>query len=211
MSVRRSSHKTIKKHNYARVDSIGFGEDSNSDLETMHIVMHGSGKNDQGRRELKGDNLFPEASNDNVVPTTAETFGALSQLSAEQLAEELVKAQTGADRLSREEKAKDNILALMQLQRDNLLKAVSIKNISTRIEDLAKGNTTISSGTLQAQVHQGQGQRIEPSHPVSQQSSNSVNIKTIRDRVRSRVDRAIEYLGMEDTDGDTDTDSESKD
>ncbi len=91
------------------------------------------------------------------MPTTAETFGALSQLSVDQLAEELAKAQVEADRLSKEEKAKDNILVLMQLQRDNLLKAVSIKNISTRIEDLAKRNTTVSSGTLQAQLHQGQG------------------------------------------------------
>ncbi len=89
MSVRRSSHRTTKKHNYARVDFVGFGEDSDSDLETTHIVMDGSGENDQGRRELEGDNLLPEVSDDNVMPTTAETFGALSQLSAEQLAEEL--------------------------------------------------------------------------------------------------------------------------
>ncbi len=82
------------------------------------------------------------------MPTTAETFGALSQLSVDQLAEELAKAQV---------EAKNNILVLMQLQKDNLLKAVSIKNISTRIEDLAKRNTTVSSGTLQAQLHQGQG------------------------------------------------------
>ncbi len=98
----------------------------------------------------------------------------------------------------------------MQLQRDNLLKAVSIKIISTKIEDLAKGNTTVSRGTLYAQVHHGQGQRIELSHPFAQQSSNSVNIKTIRDRVRIRVDRAVEDLGMEDTDGDTDTESEQR-
>ncbi len=57
------------------MDSVGFGEDSDSDLETTHIVMEGSGENEQGRRELKGDNLFPEASDDNVVPTTAETLG----------------------------------------------------------------------------------------------------------------------------------------
>ncbi len=159
---------------------------------------------------LKEIICFRIATDDNVVPTTRKTLGALSQLSAEQLAEELAKAKVEADRLSREEKAKDNILALMQLQRDNLLKAVSIKNISTRIEDLAKGNTTVSSGILQAQVHQGHDQRIEPSHPVSQQSSNSVNIKTIRDRVRSRGDRAIEDLGMGGTDGDTNTDSEER-
>ncbi len=79
------------------------------------------------KKELEGDNLLPEVSDDNVVPTTVETFGALSQLSAEQLAEELAKAQAEADRLNGEEKAKDNILALMQLQMDNLLKAVSIK------------------------------------------------------------------------------------
>ncbi len=79
------------------------------------------------KKELEGDNLLPEVSDDNVVPTTVETFGALSQLSGEQLAEELAKAQAEADRLNGEEKAKDNILALMQLQMDNLLKAVSIK------------------------------------------------------------------------------------
>ncbi len=78
--------------------------------------------------------MFPEATNDNVVPTTAETFGAFSQLSAEQLAEELAKAQAEVDRLSREEKAKDNILALMQLQRDNLLKALSIKIFLHRLK-----------------------------------------------------------------------------
>ncbi len=55
MSI-RSLH-TMKKHNYTRVDSVGFGEDSDSDLDTTYIDMDCSGENDHGKRELEGDNV----------------------------------------------------------------------------------------------------------------------------------------------------------
>ena len=205
----RSSGRNPKRLNYQNLHNFGFEWDNATSknmadqIDKLDAHLQHSSHQDIIETEsgLVEKDMSPEATITEEEASTAESLLALSNLSEEEIKEQLAKAKEEEAKLVAEQNKRDNIIALLELQQRNQARCRNIEMSDNKISCLTTTKSTVCSSASQHGQGQGQGARKKES---TQQTFNINSIRANKS-VSHKVDHALEILGL-----DQDSDSEDE-